>query len=506
MISFMGGPAADGTCAPSDYHAPPMRATTLERAALGGLALAALIGFLVYPGFPTYDSAYSMVWGREALHLDELSIEAYRAPTQHPLGIALGALLSLFGEAGARMFVLAMLLAFVALVAGVYRLGRDAFTPLVGVAAALAVLSRFDFPYFAYRGFIDIPYVAVLVWAAVLEYQRPRRGGAVFALLAVAGLLRPEAWLLAALYLLWMAVGDRVVGGSPPGGRDLVRWTALAAIGPVLWVAVDFAATGDPLFSFHGSSEVVEELGRSRSVTDLPTAAYNFLKELVKPPVLLAGAAGILLGLWLCPRRIVMPAVLLITGLGTFFAIGAAGLAVIDRYLLPVAAAICIFAGFAAAGFTILRPGAGRTAWIAAASVVVIAAAAFTATRTLQLEGFRSEVAFRTDAYDSLRDALDSEPVQSALDSGCAPVSTPTHKLLPEVRWALDLPESGVVSRSDADERDRTRRGIAIYALGRRTMEREGFDPAADPRTEIPPDGFTRLTLDRYYAVYARCG
>jgi hypothetical protein len=198
--------------------------------------------------------------------------------------------------------------------------------------------------------------------------------------------------------------------------------------------------------------------------------------------------------------------VLLVTGLATFFAIGAAGLAVIDRYLLPVAAALCIFAGFAVAGFTILGPGAGRRIWIGAAAVVALIAVAFTATRTLQLEGFRNEVAFRTDAYDSLRAALDSERVQSALDSGCGPVSTPTHKLLPAVRWTLDLPEDQVLTRSDDDQRERTRRGVAIYALGRRTMEREGFDPLADPRTEVPPDGFSRLALDRYYAVYARCG
>ena len=38
---------------------------------------------------------------------------------------------------------------------------------------------------------------------AALEAERPRRGTVVFALLACAGLMRPEAWLLSGLYWLW---------------------------------------------------------------------------------------------------------------------------------------------------------------------------------------------------------------------------------------------------------------------------------------------------------------
>ena len=480
--------------------------TTLERAGLAALMAAIVAGFLLYPGFPTYDSAYSMVWGREMLHLDAPSLEVHRAPTQHPLGLALGALLSLFGQAGAQLFVLAMLLSVGFLVVGMYRLGSEALTVLVGVVAALLVLSRFDFSYFAYRGFIDVPYVAILVWAAVLEQRRPRRGGAVLALLACAGLLRPEAWLLIGLYWLWMAFGDRVTGGPRPATRDLVRWAGLAAIAPVLWVAIDLIATGDALFSFRGSSETVEELGRSRSLSELPDAAYGFLLELLKAPVLLAAAIGIALSVVLCPRRIVIPGVLLVVGLGTYVAIGASGLAVIDRYLLTATAALCLFAGFALAGFTILELGTARRVWTAIAVLALIGATAFTATRTLQLEGFRSELALRTDAYDSLRAALDAEPVQEAIESGCGPVSTPNHKLVPAVRWTLNRSEQEVVARSDPAHGARVERGVGIYPIGRRIMEREGFYPAADPRTEIPPDGSRQLALTRYYVIYARCG
>ena len=62
---------------------------------------------------------------------------------------------------------------FLVLVAGVYRLGRIAATPLVGAIAAALLLTRFDYPFLAARGYIDIPYMALVVWAATLEAHAP---------------------------------------------------------------------------------------------------------------------------------------------------------------------------------------------------------------------------------------------------------------------------------------------------------------------------------------------
>ncbi len=175
-------------------------------AAFGLLCAGALWGFLAYPTYPNYDSYYSLLWGRELVRLEELSFEAYRAPTEHPLAIAFGALLTPLGDGADRVMVACAILAFLALVAAVYALGKTAFTPLVGVVAAVLLVTRFDFPFLAARGYIDIPYLAVVVWAAVIEARAPRRHPVlVLAMLAAAGLMRPEAWVLAGLYWLWVA-------------------------------------------------------------------------------------------------------------------------------------------------------------------------------------------------------------------------------------------------------------------------------------------------------------
>ena len=145
--------------------------------------------------YPNYDSYYALVWGREIVHGHLPSFEAYRAPTEHPLAVAFGAVLSLLGQDADRVMVLITLVAFVALAAGTYRLGRVCFTPFVGAVAAFLVVTRFDFPSLAVRAYLDIPFMAAIVWAGALEAARPRRGTPVFLLLAAAGLMRPEAWL-----------------------------------------------------------------------------------------------------------------------------------------------------------------------------------------------------------------------------------------------------------------------------------------------------------------------
>src|SRR5690242_17238400 len=171
-----------------------VRARDWARIAFVAMCALALAGYFAFPTYPTYDSFYALLWGRDLLHLHLPDFRVYRGPTEHPLAIAFGLFCSIFGQGGARLMVLGSIGSFVAVVAGLYRLGRLCFGPLVGVLAGLLVLSRFFVENLAAQGYLDISYVALLVWALVLEVQRPRRGAAVLVLLAAAGLLRPDAW------------------------------------------------------------------------------------------------------------------------------------------------------------------------------------------------------------------------------------------------------------------------------------------------------------------------
>ena len=79
----------------------------------------------------------------------------------------------------------------------VFALGREWFDAATGVLATVIVLTRVPVLDFGARAYVDIPFLVLVLGALLLETRRPRAGVPVLALLALAGLLRPEAWLFA---------------------------------------------------------------------------------------------------------------------------------------------------------------------------------------------------------------------------------------------------------------------------------------------------------------------
>ncbi len=473
-------------------------ADTIALWVLVALLVLAVVGFFTWVTYPNYDSYYALLWGDELLHGQLPSFEAYRAPTEHPLWMVFGAALSLLGQDADRVMVLLTLFAFVALAAGTYKLGRTAFTPFVGALAALLVLTRFDFPSLAVRAYLDIPFMAAIVWAGALEAARPRRGTPVFLLLAVAGLLRPEAWLLSGAYFLWMS------WGADWGER--FRYAALTAIGPLGWVATDFIVTGDPLFSLTSTQDLAAELERTRSGGDVISALPGYLRGTVKTPVYFAGLLGLAIAVWKFPLRAIVPVMLFLAGVFTFLATGLAGLSVIVRYLLVPSVMMTLFAAVTLGGWTMVPRGTRlRRAWAIGAALVTVLGLAYTAYRPPSLERFNNELSFRGEQGQSLHRLLETTAVERALR--CGAVSVPTHKLIPDTRWVLGLGESDVVARSDpaaASER-KARYGIAIFPVGRTNILRTGFAVNTDAITQVPAPGFRRIATEKYFAAYVRC-
>src|SRR3954454_2906804 len=473
---------------------PGERGDKLAKLVFALLCLGFAVGFFVFPTYPVYDSYYSLLWGRDLLHGTMPVFDGFRYPTEHPLGIAAGAVLSVFGHVGDRMWVALMLASFLALVAGVYRLGRLAGTPLIGAVAAGLLLTRFDFAFLAARGYIDVSYMALVVWAAVLEGTRPRRDAPVLLLLAAAGLLRPEAWLLAALYWCWLAWRAT--------WPERIRYAALAALGPVVWVALDAVVTGDPLFSLHHTGGLAEDLGRSRPLSQLPSAVPEFFAHLLKIPVLALAVLGLILGVVMAPRRMLMPLLLFGTGLLTFVAIGVAGASVIERYLAVASLAAMVFAAVALAGWTMLERGRLRTGWMAASIAAVLLGAGFTASH-LDFSYFTSELRFRGQSHHDLTRVLHDPKVVAGLR--CGPLSTPNHKIVPDSRWIANLGDAEAIPRADRTARQPAR-GVALVVTSRFAILKQAWtDPTDDARIQLPPPGYRRVATTRFYGAYVRC-
>jgi hypothetical protein len=104
----------------------------MRRAELGvvaALAVLALVVALLVPTYPNYDTYFHLVWGRELMHGMKPDFEAYAAPTEHPLFLALCAIAGLVGTDGERVIVLVCVLCLVALVWATFRVGDACFGP-----------------------------------------------------------------------------------------------------------------------------------------------------------------------------------------------------------------------------------------------------------------------------------------------------------------------------------------------------------------------------------------
>jgi len=479
----------------------------VELAGAGAAVLAALLVWALAPTYPNYDSYYHLVWGRELLDGLTPTFEAYAAPTKHPLYVAVGAVLgALFGTGADRALVALCLLSHATLVVGAYRLGAAVFGRWSGVLGALFVASSASFLLYAARGYVDMPFLALVVWAGVLAAAGSAAAVPAMALLVLAGLLRPEAWVLAGL--LWAGTVR-----SARGRRDRVLLALGVLAAPVLWALVDVVSTGDPLHSLNATSALADDLGREQGLAAVPGAFVSFVGATVRPPVFLLA----LVGGWLAVRgpgvgAVRVPLALALAGIVTFVGTGVLGLSILPRYLTVPSIAFCLFAGYALAGFTTLAPrSAARRRWArAAAGVVAIGAVATVALLVLAPGLSRGvvpspgrvseELRFIRATHDGLVGVLDRRAVRGRLR--CGPLTLPNYRLVPDARWALDLPRERVTARSAR----RRPQGVALFLISRKGLRRYGFADGASPTTNVPDPGFAPVERTREVAAFARCG
>lgn len=327
--------------------------------------LAAAAVLLYGPGHLSYDAGWALLWGKQlaAGHLP--SFQAAGAPTPHPLTNAVAALLGMLGDGSGTGLMALSAVAFGLLVWAGYLLGARLFGPLVGVLFAAFLFTRPRLIALQAQAPIDVPYLAFVLLAAAIAVRRPHRPGRVLACLTIAGLLRPEAWLFTAAYVAYLLLTDADV-------RPL-RVLALAAIAPCTWALFDIVVTGDALHSLHGTQALAAEVGRPRGAGTALNAIGPAFVDFLGSPLALAGMAGAVLSLGVLRRRAFLPAAMLGLGLVTFVAIGAAGLAVIPRYLIAPAALTGLFAIVAIVGWRQLpRDDPRRAPWAAGATILAV--------------------------------------------------------------------------------------------------------------------------------------
>ena len=337
------------------------------------------------PGHLGYDAIWALEWGREALSGSLPDYTAPLAPTPHPLANAFSLVLAPLGRTGAMTAVMALSwLSLAALAVLGLLLGRRLYSVWVGAAFAVILLTRHLLIRETHQAVVDIPFLALVVGALLLEVERPRRRLAVPVLLCAAGLLRPEGWLLGFAWVAYAAPGRP--------RTEVLRWIAVAAAAPLLWALSDLVITGDPLYSLHGTQLLAERLERPRAFGTALSAAPSYLRDALGDPLLwlgLPGAAAGLLGLY---ERTLLPAALGALGIIGFLALGVADLPLLVRYLLVPAVILALFCGLLLCGWTVVpRTDRAWRGWVAGAIVYLVVLAAFVPRQARALKRERGE-------------------------------------------------------------------------------------------------------------------
>lgn len=380
--------------------------------------------------------------------------EVFGAATPHPLHVALAAAGGLLGDDGAISFLRGVaFLAYGGLIWGAFRLGQAAFSTPVGLVAAVLIVSNHRS---LGNGTVDSLFVPLVLLAGWLEATVPRRGAPVLVLLALAGLLRPDAWVLSAAYWLYIAPGlDR-------GSR--VRTALLAAAGPLVWALSDLAITGDPLYSLLYTQEAADQLGRVTGLVNVPAELVDGLRTQLRPVEYLGGGIGLAACLYLRRGGALVPMALVASGVLVFLALGVADLPLNDRYLRLTATGLTVLAAFAAAGWLAEQKVSARHGLQVAGALVAVG---FIALIPSEIEDFRGEAsdrALEVQGREDLRTLMRRAEDQGLLDR-CAPLQVADRKLVALEAYYADERVGDVI----ATEERPPERGLVVVPVDPRT-------------------------------------
>ena len=453
------------------------------------VGVAVLLRFVYDPWYLNYDARYALLWAGDLWDGLRPDYGTPFAPTPHPLQTALSFVVYPFG-ASDQLVTWIVLLSFGALVWLVYRLGAELFSPWAGIVAALAVLTRPALERDALLAYQDVPFAALIVGAVLLEARRPRRGAPVLAVLAVAGLFRPEAWFLSGLYILytWPALS----------ARRRAAFCAIAASAPAIWMLSDLLIAHDALHSLHGTAALADEQDRRRHISQVPYWTAQYFGFTLREPLVVGVPIGLAFA-WLYRRREGALPVAVAVAMTAVFAIGPLfGLPLIGRYLRTPAILLALFYGLAVCGWALLPQGRARRNWFAAGMVALALSVAFLPRHVDMLDGLHTRIERESKLYGDLR-ALGTAPAVRASFRTCPYLSAADHRPIPYLRYWLDG-KPGSVNTIENDERDLR----LMLVVPRKTFYARRFYKENFPR--IPRTNMRLVYENRSWRAYAAPG
>jgi hypothetical protein len=466
---------------------PLVAALLAPLAAVVAIALVARLG--TGGAMLGYDAAWSLLWGRDIASGSWPDLEAPGAPTPHPLHILIAVPLGPAGSTGADLLLAVSWLSLGALGWIALRLATQLFSPWVGVAFAVLLTTRPLLLLETRQAIVDVPFLALVAAAGLCALRDDRTAFRVPALLVLAGLLRPEGWLLAIAWFVWAA--------PAAAARRRLQLAALTATAPVAWALLDLAATGDPLHSLNVTQGLAEQLDRPRDLDTALRTAPDYLRLVATPVAVWIGIAGALAALIWLPERALPPAAVAGIGLAAFLMLGVAGLPLLTRYLLLPAAILLLFAAVLAAGFTADVAPRGR--WLAAGVAAVGALAVSIPSQVDEISRAGRVADLRREIADDLEAILRDRRVSAALPRCDGRIVVPDDRPRPLTAITLDVSPRLIGVQGDDED---LARGVTLGYANDDVRDNFSIGPAPPPGA---PAGGRVLAANRSWVATERC-
>ena len=392
----------------------------------GALGVAVLLGAatLLLPATLGYDAWAWTVWGRQLAHLD---LATTAGPSFKPLPVLALAPLSVLGAATPVVWMGLMRAAAVLSLLLAYRLGARLAGPLAGAVAALGLALSADLYRTALLGSAE-PVLIALTLGAADRHLAGRRDWALV-LVALAGLIRPEAWVLLGAYGVYVWLRE-------PGLRPLVA--AAVVLPPVLWLGMDWIGSGDPL---HAGSTATSATEGSAANAKVPTfEVVRRAADAVIVPTLVLAAVGVALAARRRDRPVLSLAGLALGWIAVVAIMAEVGFTGTRRYLAAPAAALCVVAGVGLVW--LLDAVRERRARVAVGVAVAVLALVPALLRAREDARMLSVARSQADQHNELVRAVDRAGGRAAVVRPGHPAINPW--LQTALAWELDVPLSGV--------------------------------------------------------------
>jgi hypothetical protein len=276
---------------------------------------------------------------------------------------------------------------------------------------------------------------------------------------------------------------------------------SLALAAPVIWALYDWITAGSPTYSFTGTRETVDTLGRQTGPVDLVLYGPRRLGEVLQWPGMVGALGGVALGLAFLRRRSTLGVAAGALALGAFAVLACAGLAILPRYTMLAAAVLAIFAAAGLLGWRLLERGhPWRRAWQAFAAIVALMIVAWAPNQYDLLHRVDTDLTNQALIEGDLNDLAESGAFEQPI---CGPISVPNHRAVPRLAFDLEVRPSLIVRSS---EQRQPRRGYFLDPASPFVVENFVLDPNDPARLRTPvPAGFRPVARNESWVLYRRC-